>query len=219
MEIFKVLVKFLCASNYPLVANLLLHHDIYILSHHFTLPRIMAWDWSYRAVLQILVAKFVTHRQFIWTSLYGLGMVSNDKFPGSGKFCSEKSLENFYYLIRLMLRYLSKISGFTLISNFTNYLHYFYHRLARLYVNVILLINFRYISTEFIFYFLSPIFLLTLGQNKKRGYLLSIFCIALSDAGRIFVMIVHNMPPTQLGWNRPPIYNSNFMEVCFITYF
>uniref|UniRef100_A0A0R3RKK6 Acyl_transf_3 domain-containing protein n=1 Tax=Elaeophora elaphi TaxID=1147741 RepID=A0A0R3RKK6_9BILA len=69
-----------------------------------------------------------------------------------------------------------------------------------------------YISTEFIFYLLSPIFLLTLGQNQKRGYMLSIICIALSDAGRIFVMIVYNMPPTQLGWNRPPIYNSNFME-------
>ncbi|CAG9540804.1 unnamed protein product [Cercopithifilaria johnstoni] len=75
-----------------------------------------------------------------------------------------------------------------------------------------------YISTEFIFYLLSPIFLLTLSQNQKRGYLLSILCIFLSDAGRAFVMIAYNMPPTQLGWNRPPIYNSNFMEQFIVMY-
>ncbi|OZC11273.1 hypothetical protein X798_01689 [Onchocerca flexuosa] len=69
-----------------------------------------------------------------------------------------------------------------------------------------------YLSTEFIFYLFSPIFLLALARNQNRGYLLSIFCIALSNAGRVYVMYFYNMPPTQLGWNTPPIYNSNFME-------
>ncbi|EFO26886.1 hypothetical protein LOAG_01594 [Loa loa] len=75
-----------------------------------------------------------------------------------------------------------------------------------------------YVSSEFILYLLSPIFLLALGRNKNQGYLLSIFCIALSDAGRVYAMIVYNMPPTQLGWNRPPIYNSNFMEHFVVMY-
>ncbi|VDO20156.1 unnamed protein product [Brugia timori] len=75
-----------------------------------------------------------------------------------------------------------------------------------------------YVSTEFTFYLLSPIFLLTLGRNQNRGYLLSILCIALSDAARVYAMIVYNMPPTQLGWNRPPIYNSNFMEHFMVMY-
>uniref|UniRef100_A0A915PH94 Acyltransferase 3 domain-containing protein n=1 Tax=Setaria digitata TaxID=48799 RepID=A0A915PH94_9BILA len=75
-----------------------------------------------------------------------------------------------------------------------------------------------YISTEFIFYLLSPIFLLILGRSQKQGYLLSVFCIALSDASRVYVMIAHNMPPTQLGWNTPPIFNSNFIEHFAIMY-
>uniref|UniRef100_A0A1I8EDE3 Acyl_transf_3 domain-containing protein n=1 Tax=Wuchereria bancrofti TaxID=6293 RepID=A0A1I8EDE3_WUCBA len=82
----------------------------------------------------------------------------------------------------------------------------------------LLLIGSLYVSTEFTFYLLSPIFLLTLGRNQNRGYLLSILCIALSDAGRVYAMIVYNMPPTQLGWNRPPIYNSNFMEHFMVMY-
>ncbi|VDK67011.1 unnamed protein product [Onchocerca ochengi] len=75
-----------------------------------------------------------------------------------------------------------------------------------------------YISTEFIFYLFSPVFLLALARNQNRGYLLSIFCIALSNAGRAYVMFVYNMPPTQLGWNTPPIYNSNYIEQYVMMY-
>ncbi|VDM97825.1 unnamed protein product, partial [Thelazia callipaeda] len=75
-----------------------------------------------------------------------------------------------------------------------------------------------YVSTEFIFYLLSPIFLLTFVQNTNHGYLLSIVCISLSDAARAYNMIANNMPPTQLGWSEPHIYNSNFMEHFSATY-
>ena len=72
---------------------------------------------------------------------------------------------------------------------------------------------FRYISTEFVYYVISPVFLLTLHKSKVFGVALSIFTIVLSSIFRAYAMIAYNLPPTQLGWNTPPIFNSNFMQV------
>uniref|UniRef100_A0A915AWV9 Acyltransferase 3 domain-containing protein n=2 Tax=Parascaris univalens TaxID=6257 RepID=A0A915AWV9_PARUN len=69
-----------------------------------------------------------------------------------------------------------------------------------------------YIGTEFIFYLLSPIFLLTLLRWKNVGLVLCASTILVSASFRAFAMIAYNLPPTQLGWNTPPLFNSNYME-------
>ncbi|VDK47656.1 unnamed protein product [Anisakis simplex] len=69
-----------------------------------------------------------------------------------------------------------------------------------------------YISTEFMFYLVSPIFLLAFLRSARCGFSVSLSAIALSSVLRACAMWAYNLPPTQLGWNRPPIFNRNFME-------
>lgn len=71
----------------------------------------------------------------------------------------------------------------------------------------------RYISAEFIFYLISPLFLLTLQCSKIRGLLLCCAVIIASSVLRGYAMITYNMPPTQLGWVKPTIFTANFMQV------
>ncbi|VDK41620.1 unnamed protein product [Gongylonema pulchrum] len=71
-----------------------------------------------------------------------------------------------------------------------------------------------YVSTEFVFYLMSPIFLLAFAQSQYFGYILAVLSITLSNVTRAYAMLAYNMPPTQLGWSRPLIFNANFMEVC-----
>ncbi|VDN60190.1 unnamed protein product [Dracunculus medinensis] len=72
--------------------------------------------------------------------------------------------------------------------------------------------NLLYISTEFIYYAISPIFLIILLWSRKFGTTFIIACIAISAILRAFAMEMYNLPPTQLGWTTPPIYNKSFME-------
>ncbi|VDM46285.1 unnamed protein product [Toxocara canis] len=69
-----------------------------------------------------------------------------------------------------------------------------------------------YIGTEFIFYLMSPIFLLTLMHSRNIGLMLCVVTTLASAALRGIAMIVYNLPPTQLGWNTPPVFNANYMQ-------
>lgn len=42
---------------------------------------------------------------------------------------------------------------------------------------------------------------------------ISVIFITVSNALRVQVMIAENLPPTQLGWNVPPIFSAGFFEV------
>uniref|UniRef100_A0A158R5S2 Acyl_transf_3 domain-containing protein n=1 Tax=Syphacia muris TaxID=451379 RepID=A0A158R5S2_9BILA len=69
-----------------------------------------------------------------------------------------------------------------------------------------------YISTEFIFYLISPLFLLTLRASKIRGIVLCCAVIVASSVLRGYAMIAYNMPATQLEWVKPTIFTANFMQ-------
>ncbi|PAV87480.1 hypothetical protein WR25_18616 [Diploscapter pachys] len=69
-----------------------------------------------------------------------------------------------------------------------------------------------YIGTEFIYYIISPIFLLSLRKRPKLGFLLCILTIAASAGLNTWSMIENNFPPTQLLWKQPDIFNHNFIQ-------
>ncbi|MFH4974940.1 hypothetical protein AB6A40_001649 [Gnathostoma spinigerum] len=75
-----------------------------------------------------------------------------------------------------------------------------------------------YISTEFVMYLLSPIFLLSLLYSASFGIALSVFTIITSAVLRGVAMIVYDIPVTQLGWNTPPIFSGNFIEHFTVMY-
>jgi peptidoglycan/LPS O-acetylase OafA/YrhL len=57
-----------------------------------------------------------------------------------------------------------------------------------------------YIGTDFIYYVLSPIFLILLDRSTLIGSVVSISVIVLSVAIRAVLMIAHSYPPTQMIW-------------------
>ncbi|VDM53938.1 unnamed protein product [Angiostrongylus costaricensis] len=69
-----------------------------------------------------------------------------------------------------------------------------------------------YIGTEFLFFLISPIFLLTLHQTPKIGLSLSFVTILASMGLNTMKMIEENFPPTQLLWKQPDIFNPNFIQ-------
>ncbi|CAD6196949.1 unnamed protein product [Caenorhabditis auriculariae] len=69
-----------------------------------------------------------------------------------------------------------------------------------------------YIGTEFIYYVLSPIFLLSLRQKPKFGFILCIAVILLSAGLNVESIIRNNFPPTQFLWKQPEIFNPNFIQ-------
>uniref|UniRef100_A0A915PPK9 Acyltransferase 3 domain-containing protein n=1 Tax=Setaria digitata TaxID=48799 RepID=A0A915PPK9_9BILA len=69
-----------------------------------------------------------------------------------------------------------------------------------------------YIGTEFIYYLLSPIFLLLLHQSPRIGFAFSLLIIFLSSMLNIFGMIRWNFPPTQLLWKQPAIFSADFIK-------
>ncbi|GMT14351.1 hypothetical protein PFISCL1PPCAC_5648, partial [Pristionchus fissidentatus] len=69
-----------------------------------------------------------------------------------------------------------------------------------------------YIGTEFIYYLISPIFLLALRRSVKLGALVCIGTIAISAGFNTYSMIVNNFPPTQFLWKQPEIFNPNFIQ-------
>ncbi|CAD5213208.1 unnamed protein product [Bursaphelenchus okinawaensis] len=68
-----------------------------------------------------------------------------------------------------------------------------------------------YIGTEFIFYLLAPIFLLTLRRNPSLGLTISLGTIIVSAILNVICMLVYNFPPTQLLWKQPAIFNPDFI--------
>uniref|UniRef100_A0A9J2P0Z0 Acyltransferase 3 domain-containing protein n=2 Tax=Ascaris TaxID=6251 RepID=A0A9J2P0Z0_ASCLU len=75
-----------------------------------------------------------------------------------------------------------------------------------------------YIGTEFIFYLLSPIFLLTLRNAPKIGFALAIITITSSAALNAAGMIAWNFPPTQLLWKQPDIFSADFIQHHIVMY-
>jgi len=70
-----------------------------------------------------------------------------------------------------------------------------------------------YIGTEFLFYLLSPIFLLTLRRNPTVGLTLSVLVTVASSLLNTWTMIDYNFPPTQMLWRQPPIFSPDFIKV------
>ncbi|GMS82974.1 hypothetical protein PENTCL1PPCAC_5149 [Pristionchus entomophagus] len=69
-----------------------------------------------------------------------------------------------------------------------------------------------YIGTEFIYYLLSPIFLLALRRSVKLGALVCCTGIAISAGLNTYSIIDNNFPPTQFLWKQPAIFNPNFIQ-------
>jgi len=75
-----------------------------------------------------------------------------------------------------------------------------------------------YIGTEFIFYLLSPIFLLSLRFRPNIGWALAIATISASCCLNTLCMIAYNFPPTQFLWRQPEIFNPDFVQHHMIIY-
>ncbi|KAI1727860.1 acyltransferase family domain-containing protein [Ditylenchus destructor] len=68
-----------------------------------------------------------------------------------------------------------------------------------------------YIGTEFIYYLVSPIFLLTLRRNPAVGLGVSAGVIGISAILNIITMANYNFPPTQMLWKQPAIFSPDFI--------
>ncbi|KAF7635172.1 Acyl_transf_3 domain-containing protein [Meloidogyne graminicola] len=68
-----------------------------------------------------------------------------------------------------------------------------------------------YIGTEFLFYLISPIFLLSILQSPKAGILLCISICCLSSLLNVITMLKYNFPPTQMLWKQPNIFSPDFI--------
>ncbi|GMR34506.1 hypothetical protein PMAYCL1PPCAC_04701, partial [Pristionchus mayeri] len=69
-----------------------------------------------------------------------------------------------------------------------------------------------YIGTEFIYFLISPIFLLALRRSVKFGALVCFTVIAISAGLNTRSIIANNFPPTQFLWKQPAIFNPNFIQ-------
>ncbi|VDM77263.1 unnamed protein product, partial [Strongylus vulgaris] len=69
-----------------------------------------------------------------------------------------------------------------------------------------------YIGTEFLFYLVSPIFLLSLRQAPKIGMGICLVTILFSAGLNTVKQIESNFPPTQFLWRQPEIFNPNFIQ-------
>ncbi|CAB3404300.1 unnamed protein product [Caenorhabditis bovis] len=69
-----------------------------------------------------------------------------------------------------------------------------------------------YIGTEFIYFLISPIFLLFLRKSPKLGFILCVVTILASAGFNIESIIRNNFPPTQFLWKQPEMFNPNFIE-------
>ncbi|KHJ75377.1 hypothetical protein OESDEN_25007 [Oesophagostomum dentatum] len=69
-----------------------------------------------------------------------------------------------------------------------------------------------YIGTEFLYYLISPIFLLSLRQAPKIGMGLCVLTMLLSAGLNTVKQIESNFPPTQFLWRQPEMFNPNFIQ-------
>uniref|UniRef100_A0AC35TZB4 Acyl_transf_3 domain-containing protein n=1 Tax=Rhabditophanes sp. KR3021 TaxID=114890 RepID=A0AC35TZB4_9BILA len=75
-----------------------------------------------------------------------------------------------------------------------------------------------YIGTEFIFYLISPIFLMALRRAPKAGLLLSLVTILASCIANMWGMVHYNFPPTQFLWKQPKNFNDDYIAHHLIMY-
>uniref|UniRef100_A0A914YY56 Acyltransferase 3 domain-containing protein n=1 Tax=Panagrolaimus superbus TaxID=310955 RepID=A0A914YY56_9BILA len=75
-----------------------------------------------------------------------------------------------------------------------------------------------YIGTEFIFYVLSPIFLLSLRRNPTVGLLISGIVISASSLANGWGMWYYNFPPTQFLWKQPEMFNPDYIKHHILMY-
>ena len=73
-----------------------------------------------------------------------------------------------------------------------------------------------YIGTEFIYFLISPIFLLLLRQSPQLGLGVSVAVIAMSAGANTVKIINSNFPPTQFLWRQPEMFNLNFIQVVIL---
>ncbi|VDM51323.1 unnamed protein product [Toxocara canis] len=76
----------------------------------------------------------------------------------------------------------------------------------------------RYIGTKFIFYLLSPVFLLSLSYNAVFGIVLSLFTVAFSSILTGVGILAGNYPPSQFSWKQLSIFNEDFVENHIVIY-
>ena len=69
-----------------------------------------------------------------------------------------------------------------------------------------------YIGTEFIYFIISPIFLLLLRQSPQLGLGFSVAVIAMSAGANTVKILNENFPPTQFLWRQPEMFNLNFIQ-------
>lgn len=75
-----------------------------------------------------------------------------------------------------------------------------------------------YIGTEFIYYLLSPIFLLALRWRPSFGVGLSVVVMGVSIALRAVVILAYNFPPTQMLFKQPSLFNPDFIQHHLVIY-
>jgi peptidoglycan/LPS O-acetylase OafA/YrhL len=68
-----------------------------------------------------------------------------------------------------------------------------------------------YIGTEFIYYLLSPIFLLALRRNPAAGLALALATISVSSVLTLITTLQYNFPPTQFLWKQPAMFNPDYI--------
>uniref|UniRef100_A0A914WRK0 Acyltransferase 3 domain-containing protein n=1 Tax=Plectus sambesii TaxID=2011161 RepID=A0A914WRK0_9BILA len=75
-----------------------------------------------------------------------------------------------------------------------------------------------YIGTEFIFYLLSPIFLLALRKRATFGVGLAAIVMGVSIGLRAATILAYNFPPTQMLFKQPAMFNPDFIEHHLVIY-
>lgn len=75
-----------------------------------------------------------------------------------------------------------------------------------------------YIGTEFIFYLVSPIFLLSLRRSPAFGLSITAITCLVSSALNVYTMIDYNFPPTQMLWVQPSIFSPDYIQHHLVIY-
>ncbi|KAL3097359.1 hypothetical protein niasHS_003807 [Heterodera schachtii] len=75
-----------------------------------------------------------------------------------------------------------------------------------------------YIGTEFIFYLLSPVFLLALRHSALYGLSLVGLVSAASALANLVIMLQYNFPPTQMLWKQPSNFSPDFIKHHLVIY-
>lgn len=81
-------------------------------------------------------------------------------------------------------------------------------------------LSYRYIGTAFVFFVISPVYLLAFKKSASLGMLLSFATILASSGLNIAAMIRKNFPPIFIAFDSPPAqYADKLAEVCLQNFF